>query len=294
MDHSKRNDEHQFKENFSEYTNYENNSQKNNISIDGQEENDSNPDNISKTISHNKTTLLTRNWFHPRPGIKWQWQLSDKLDLSYDVDIYDVDLEEISKELIEQLHKKNIKVICYFNAGAYEPYRNDSFLFPKEVLGKTMKDWNDEKWLDISRFYLFKNIITKRLDLAVTKDCDGVEPDNINAYLEDSGFPLSFDDQLKYNKWLSSEAHKRNLSIALKNDGEQADLLIDFFDFAVVEDCFYYDDCDQYKIFIDNNKAVLGVEYFLEPKEFCKKANRFNFSFLKKNIQLDSEVIFCN
>lgn len=39
-----------------------------------------------------------------------------------------------------------------------------------------------------------------RLDLAVQKGCDGVEPDNVDGYQNNSGFPLTAQDQLAYNR----------------------------------------------------------------------------------------------
>ena len=69
-------------------------------------------------------------------------------------------------------------------------------------------------------------IMQARLDLAVQKRCDGVEPDNVDGYANDTGFDLSSLDQLTYNQWLASEAHTRNLSIGLKNDLDQVPALV--------------------------------------------------------------------
>ena len=208
--------------------------------------------------------------------------------------MYDIDLENTSKKIIENLHKRNIKVICYFNAGAYEPYRIDSDNFPTEVLGNIMNGWEDEKWLDIAHYKKFAHIMQKRLDMAVEKKCDGVEPDNISGYQENTGFHLTYENQLQYNKWLANEAHKRGLAIALKNDGEQVIDLVNDFDFAIVEECFKYNECDPYKKFTQKNKAVLGVEYELDIKDFCKEAINMNFSWLKMNLNLDGSRTDCN
>ena len=51
-----------------------------------------------------------------------------------------------------------------------------------------------------------------RLDLAVDKGCDGVEPDNMDGFTNRTGFRLSEDDQLGYNRRLANEAHLRDLS----------------------------------------------------------------------------------
>ena len=68
----------------------------------------------------------------------------------------------------------------------------------------------------LSKIKKYANIIIARLDLAVKKKCDGVESYNIQGDQENSGFTLTYDVELKYNKWLVDEAHQRNLSIVLK------------------------------------------------------------------------------
>ncbi len=233
------------------------------------------------------------NWYKPNPGISWQWQLSGDINTEYNVDLYDVDLVETPQSVIDQLHKKNAKVICYFSAGSYENFRDDANDFPEEVLGKEMEGWPDEKWLDVSNYKKFAGVIEKRLDLAVKKKCDGLEPDNMDGYTNDTGFDLNYDDQLEYAKWLAEEAHNRNLSIGLKNDLGQIEDLVDYFDFAINEQCFEFDECDKLLPFTQNGKAVLGVEYELDIDEFCDNANDMKFSWLKMDYDLDGSRTAC-
>lgn len=44
----------------------------------------------------------------------------------------------------------------------------------------------------------------RRLDKAVTRGCDGVEPDNVDGYTNHNGLGLTAADQLSYNIWLAS------------------------------------------------------------------------------------------
>ncbi len=247
--------------------------------------------NFVKSVNLSQTKKAER--YKPTPGTTWQWQLSGKLNTSYDVDLYDVDLFETTKEQIKKMHNDGRKVICYFNAGAYESYRDDSSQFPESVLGDVMEGWEDERWLDVSSYEKFASIMKKRLDLAFEKGCDGVEPDNVDGYQNNTGFNISYQDQLEYNKWLADEAHKRNLSVALKNDLEQVNDLVSHFDFAINEECFYYDECSLLLPFIKSDKAVLGVEYELDTKDFCNKANTLNFSWLKMEYDLDGGRVSC-
>ncbi len=234
------------------------------------------------------------SYYIPKQGISWHWQLTGKISLNRSAELYNIDLIETKKETIDGLHAKGKKVICYFSAGTIESFRNGTKGIPKEAIGRQLEDWPDERWLDISRYSLFSETIKRRLDLAVEKGCDGVEPDNIDAYENDNGFNIGYNDQLKFNKWLAKEAHKRGLSIALKNNLGQAEELADYFDFAINEECFYYDECGLLLPFIRKGKAVLGVEYSLLPSEFCKKAKEMNFSWLKASYELNGNIISCD
>jgi hypothetical protein len=84
----------------------------------------------------------------------------------------------------------------------------------------------------------------KRLDLAVAKGCDAVDPDNVDGYANDSGFPLTASHQLSHNRFLASEAHERGLAIGLKNDLDQIPKLVASFDFQINDQCFAYDECE--------------------------------------------------
>ena len=242
----------------------------------------------------NESNNTSDNLYKPNIGDSWQWQLSGDIDTSFNVNMYDVDLVETPQSVIDELHSYGIKVICYFSAGSWEESRDDESDFPEEILGRVLDGWQDEKWLDISNYEKFAFIMMKRLDLAKIKKCDGVEPDNVDAYSNNNGFGLTYEDQLKYNKWLSVEAHKRGLSIGLKNDLDQIKDLIDYFDFAINEQCFQYDECELLLPFIENGKAVFGVEYELSTNQFCNKANEMDFSWLKTNYDLDGKVISCD
>ncbi len=111
---------------------------------------------------------------------------------------------------------------------------------------------------------------------------------NVDGYINNTGFDLTYEDQLRYNRWLAEEAHKRGLSIGLKNDLDQIPDLVFYFDWALNEEYFYYNECDKLFPFIENGKAVFGVEYELDKEDFCLKANEMGFSFMKKHRELDA------
>ena len=155
-------------------------------------------------------------------------------------------------------------------------------------MGDSLPDWPGECWLDIRKVEQLDSLMSSRLDLAKQKGCDGVEPDNIDGYLNGSGFPLSYAAQLAYNTWLAEQAHARGLSVGLKNDLEQIDDLLPYFDWALSEECFTYQECDLLSPFVAAGKAVFGVEYSLDPADFCPQANAMDLDFLSKQRELDA------
>ncbi len=200
------------------------------------------------------------SWYQPTAGTTWHWQLQGDLNTSYNVSVYDIDLEDTSEATIAALHAQGKKIICYFSAGSYEDFRDDASAFPAIVLGNPLDGFPDERWLDIRSSDVLA-IMLARMDTAVTKGCDGVEPDNVAGYANDTGFALTAADQLAYNAQIANAAHARNLSVGLKNDLDQIADLIDHFDFAVNEQCHEFSECDALQPFIDANKAVFSAEY---------------------------------
>lgn len=48
----------------------------------------------------------------------------------------------------------------------------------------------------------------KRMDLAKSKHCDGIEPDNVDGHEHgNADFGFSYHDQLVYNKWLADSRY---------------------------------------------------------------------------------------
>jgi hypothetical protein len=211
-------------------------------------------------ILRNSEGRSAARW-QPRPNTSWQWQLTDPIEPSFDVDVYDIDLFDNTASTVAALHTQGRKVICYVNTGSWEEWRPDADQFPDSVLGNNYEGWPGEKWLDIRQRELLAPIMRARFDLCQAKGFDGIEPDNIDGYTNDTGFPLTYQDQLSYNIWLASEAHARGLSIGLKNDDEQMGDLLAHFDWAITEDCFADEWCTEMERFIAAGKAVFAAEY---------------------------------
>jgi len=245
--------------------------------------------------------VTTGSWYKPNINTSWQWQLQGEVNTSYSVDLYDIDLFDSNRTLIQSLKNDGKKVICYFSAGSWESWRSDANDFPSSVKGEKMDGW-DELWLDISNEALAP-IMRARLDLAVQKGCDGVEPDNMDGYTNQTGFSLSADDQLAYNKFIANEARKRGLSVGLKNDVDQITELEPYYDFSLNEQCHVFNECEQMIPFIDAHKPVLNAEYkqayvdnnHSERDTLCIESNNLSLQTLILPLALDDSFRYdCN
>lgn len=249
----------------------------------------------------------------PTPNTSWNIQLSSVPTLSSATTspkpaIYDVDLIDTPASLISSLHAANISVICYFSAGSYENWRSDASSWPKAALGKDMDGWEGEKWVDV-RSSGVRDVMKKRIALAKSKGCDGVDPDvsshvcpsrdgtdanlcrqNIDGYNNDSGFPLTQSDAISFVTFLSTTAHAAGLSYGLKNGGDIVPQVVNlaewvwpgtlltpltnlltFWAQVINEECTFYNECELYKPFIDAGKAVLHIEYPDTKKKLSEK-----------------------
>jgi Tol biopolymer transport system component len=238
-----------------------------------------------------RTSATPRGIWKPAPNTSWQWQLTDTVDQSFDVVMYDIDMFDNSAAVVAALHAQGRKVVCYVSVGSWENWRPDANQFPAAVIGNDYAGWPGEKWLDIRRLDLLGPIMRNRMDQCQAKGFDALEPDNIDGYANDTGFPLTYQDQLNYNLWLANEAHARGLSIALKNDLDQVNDLLPHFDWALSEDCFYYQECSLLTPFINAGKAVFDAEYTdtgLTLDQFCPTANAMNINAILKHRGLDA------
>lgn len=234
--------------------------------------------------------------WRPTPGTTFQWQLTGPINTALKADVYDVDLFDTSAATVQKIKAPGRRAICYISAGSYENFRPDKKEFPPSVLGKRYEGYPDERWLDIRQIDLLGPIMKARLDLCKSKGFDAVEPDNIDGYTNNTGFPLKAADQLRYNKWLAQEAHARGLSIGLKNDNDQAAALEPYFDWALSEDCHDQGWCRDFSVFIRNNKAVFMTEYTDTGEtlaKFCPTARRLEFTGILKRRRLDDWVRKC-
>jgi hypothetical protein len=207
-------------------------------------------------------------WWHPPSRVSFYWQLQGRLNTTVPADVYDVDGFETSALEVAALQAQGRHVVCYVDVGTAENFRPDYGAFPRSVLGHS-NGWPGEKWLDIRQLAILEPIMTARFQMCREKGFDAVEPDNMEAASNHSGFPITAAQQLTYNEWVADEVHSLGMAVLQKNDAEQAAQLEPFFDGVLTEQCNQFSECGDYKPYLLAGKPVIDAEYKLKTTRFC-------------------------
>jgi hypothetical protein len=248
----------------------------------------------------NNTNATSGTFWKPTVGEKWQIVLDTALDNStVSASVYDIDLFTNPVSTFATLHAMNRSVICYFSAGSYEPGRPDSSNFTASDKGKELDGWPGEYWLNTSSPNV-RNIMSARLQLAASKGCDGVDPDNVDGYDNDNGLDLTSSDAIDYITFLAIGAHSLGMSLGLKNAGEIVNQTLPMMQWEVNEQCVEYNECQLFQPFIAAGKPVFHIEYPADEKSFTHAqlcghgdASLDGFSTVLKNMDLDDAITTC-
>jgi hypothetical protein len=209
----------------------------------------------------------------------------------FDIDLY-VDsavngrIDEVNTAAVNAIHAKGARAICYLDAGTWENWRPDSNRYPSVVLGRK-NGWPGERWVDIRRIDILGPILAARAQSCKQAGFDAIDWDNVDSYQNRSGFPLTANDQLQFNIYLANLAHQNGLAVGLKNDLGQLSTLKPYFDFAVNEECFHYNECNYpapgLPDWTASGKAVFNVEYL---SLHCTQADAWQFGSILKDTNL--------
>jgi len=206
------------------------------------------------------------SWWKPAPDTTFYWDLQNTPpDNTKDVGAYDIDGWGNDASEVTALHARGIKVVCYMDAGTYEPGRPDSADFPASLKGNAVEGWPGELWLDVRpsgpHYAELQAIMLARFEVCRQKGFDAVEPDNLDSYQNHPGFSTSAADQLAYDEWLASAAHGLGLAVFQKNDLDQIGELEPFFDGILDEECNEYSECDALLPYVAAGKPAWNAEY---------------------------------
>ena len=135
------------------------------------------------------------------------------------------------------------KMLCYFSSQ-YEDWRDDAGDFG--ALDGPLDGWPGEYWVDPNDP---KNlaVMKARLDIAVQKDCDGVDIDNVDHAGHET-----------YVTTIYQEARNRGLLVSQKNAIEQIGAWANLVDLYQNEQCQEFDECAAYD---GLNRPVYNIEY---------------------------------
>lgn len=239
------------------------------------------------TLASASPPTAPAHW-QPPPSLTWYWQLQGKIQ-PHPVQAYDVDGFDTSPTEVAQLHAAGAHVICYIDVGTWENWRPDAKDFPKSVLGRP-NGWPGERWLDI-RQPIVRSLMARRFrQECQAKHFDAIEPDNIDGYQNNPGFPITAQQQLAYDKWVAAEAHSLGLAVFQKNDPSQAAQLEPYFDGVLDEQCNQFHECGAFKPYLTAGKPVLNAEYKLSTSQFCSNDQQLGIMGARYNLALNGKT----
>lgn len=285
----------------------------------------------------------TATWWQPtsdRP-LSFHWMIDNPLDVNNpthmglrdfsgrtlpEPDVYDIDGEMNPKATVDYLHARGKKVICYIDAGVYETYRSDAYKFQQltpQIWGKPDEGWDNSYWLDIRRVSELEPIMKARMQMCKDKGFDAIEPDEIDGWENSldpntnepsatngaTGFALTYQDQLIYNRALAQWAHEIGMSIGQKGDIIQTIDLVDYFDWTLNEECHAYSECRNpydptsdtevpgLQLYTQANKAVFIAEYkgYTATKwsSICQMSRTNHFNTVRFKLNLSGARLPC-
>ena len=238
-------------------------------------------------------------WWAPVPGSSFQYDLSDAGLPSPGASIEDLDWEATSASDVATLHGAGGRAVCYVDAGSYENWRPDAASFPAVVLGDTYVGYPNERWLDIRRIDLLAPIMDARIATCRAKGFDGVEFDNVDGYDNNTGFPLTLQEDEAYLANLAAYAHADGLAVGLKNAPEMLPAMASTVDFAVNESCWAQGWCAQDAPLRAEHKFIVDVEYddvtsaTQFTSSYCPAAAALGDTTILKHPALDAWILTC-
>jgi len=206
----------------------------------------------------------------------------------------DPNVPPLSASDIEELHERNIRVACTVVAGYWDRFAPDSSDFSPGMIGLTV--WGDDnyRWIDVRNTGV-RQIMARRIELADSIGCDAIDATYLELWYQNTGFFITYGDQLAFNRFLADTAHANGIAIGLHNTSQQIHDLVGWFDFSIVEGCLEAGECMLYTPFQALGKPVFHVEYEEMTWEMhvCNAGRDLGFNTIIKTRSADTRARAC-
>ncbi len=207
--------------------------------------------------------------WQPRPGLRWQIQLTGGFVDTVIANVYDLDPYRTSADLITDLRARGRDTMCHLDVGASDPGLPDAHRVPAGTLGPD--GGAGRRWLDIRQWQALEPVLAARMDLCRAKGFDAVDADPA------SGFPgLTTADRMRFARQVAALAHRIGLRVGVRSGPALAARIEPYADFGITEGCFATARCADFSAFIDAGKAVFDVE--TSSADVCPLARAYGYA----------------
>ena len=230
----------------------------------------------------------------PPADARWTYQAATKdVPTDKNLSVAIVLLFSANEDQIKTLEMHGISTICAINVGYIDSTEPDYNQFRTSMIGKQV--WSDSRrWIDVRNTGV-RALMQARMSLAKQIGCRGVVLTNMELWYNDTGFYISYGDQLVYNRWLADQAHQLGLSVGMHNTYFQVTDLVGWYDFGMTENCLDSGDCEAYTPFMSAGKPVFDIEYNSMSNEvdICQASRKLGFNTIIKGYGDDTTFVDC-
>ena len=211
----------------------------------------------------------------------WALQYQGEL-MPKDRDFMILDLFSYSKEQVESLKNAGVTVYAYFSLHA-EDWRPDYHKFKELSLDSDLDGWRGEDVVSPKYTKELIEIMKARIDLAIKKGFQGIDPDNVDAwyyYLGGKGDKKQIFSTAAYWNEVARYAREKGLACGLKNSAFLYGLVKP--DFIMCESAYKWSEIEGYLRF---NVPVFNIEYdFINAERASKDSRIFSMRKKKKGV----------
>ena len=223
------------------------------------------PPPIASDLPTPPTTPLA--WTLPRRGGYFDYQLGGDYPPAAEVEV-------VVRDWFAGEPAVGLYNICYVNAFQTQPpdesdRPDERDGWPASVVSSFEDpDWPGEFIIDlgtVEQRAAAASFVNTMIDTCKAKGFDAVEFDNLDSYLRAGALSFDLFETLQFAATITAHAHDLKMAVAQKNTAEltRAQALdVVGFDFAVVEECAEFDECQVYKAIY--GITILAIEYSVE------------------------------